>query len=165
VFADQGYNCGVNISDGLDDAFSELEIEPCLKDLSPAADFAEVLPAADGLEAGDVLIIGADGKLAKSTAPYQTQVAGVYSARPSYIGNASMLGQDGYVPLAVVGITPIKATAENGPIQPGDMLTTSSTPGFAMKAGANPPSGTVIGKALSPLEGEVGIVRALVMLQ
>ncbi len=35
--------------------------------------------------------------------------------------------------LALTGRVPVKVTAENGAIQPGDMLTTSSVPGHAMK--------------------------------
>ncbi|HRO91043.1 MAG TPA: hypothetical protein PLC06_11145, partial [Promineifilum sp.] len=45
---------------------------------SPAADFAELLPAIPGLETGDVLVIGPDSKLTRSTEPYQTTVVGVY---------------------------------------------------------------------------------------
>lgn len=40
---------------------------------------------------------------------------------------------DSEVPLAVVGIVPCKVTTENGPILVGDLLVTSSTPGYAMK--------------------------------
>ena len=133
-------------------------------DNSPA-DFAEVLPAAGEMEPGDVLVIGADGQLARSDAPYAANVMGVYSTRPSYLGGAQNLGQDGYAPLAVMGVVPVKASAENGPIVPGDLLVTSSTPGHAMRADGNPPVGTVIGKALEGLEAGVGVIRMLVILQ
>jgi len=49
---------------------------------SPAADFAEMLPARKGLEPADVLVIGSSGELVKSTMPYQQSVAGVYSTKP-----------------------------------------------------------------------------------
>ncbi|GIW12396.1 MAG: hypothetical protein KatS3mg061_3453 [Dehalococcoidia bacterium] len=52
---------------------------------------------------------------------------------------------------------------ENGPIQPGDLLTASSTPGEAMRAGPNPPPGTVIGKALGSLAAGHGSVPMLVL--
>jgi hypothetical protein len=65
----------------------------------------------------------------------------------------------------VVGIVPVKASAENGPIAPGDMLVASSIPGHAMSAGPNPPTGTVIGKALEGLEGDTGMIKLLVVLQ
>jgi hypothetical protein len=133
---------------------------------SPAADFAEMLPAVAGLEPGDVLAIGPDGTLVRSSQAYQGTVAGVYSTRPGFVGGGSMDGErEGKVPLAVVGVAPVKASAENGPIRPGDLLAASSTPGHAMRAGENPPQGTVIGKALAGLESGVGVIQMLVTLQ
>jgi len=130
------------------------------------ADFAEMLPAQEGLEPGDVLIIGSDGQLARSTAPYQTAVVGVYSTRPGFIGGAGPDDEPmGKVPLAVVGIVPVKASAENGAIHPGDLLVTAATPGYAMRAGENPPQGTVLGKALGELERGTGVILILVTLQ
>jgi len=133
---------------------------------TPAADMAEMLPAAAGLEPGDVLVIGADGKLARSSEPYQPTVVGVYSTRPGFVGGSGIGGDSNdRVPLAVVGVVPVKASAENGPIRPGDLLVASATPGHAMRAGPNPPIGTVIGKALAGLERGTGIIQMLVVLQ
>ncbi|MBC7249609.1 MAG: hypothetical protein H5T62_04935 [Anaerolineae bacterium] len=130
------------------------------------ADFAEMLPAQDGLEPGDVLIIGADGQLTRSTAPYQTAVVGVYSTRPGFVGGVGAEDDlTGKVPLAVVGIVPVKASAENGAIRPGDLLVTAATPGYAMRAGENPPQGTVLGKALGELEEGIGVIEIIVTLQ
>jgi len=131
------------------------------------ADYAELLPGAAGLEPGDVLVIDLQGQLARSSQPYQVSVAGVYSTRPGFLagagdGDADLSGQ---VPLAVMGVVPVKATAENGRIQPGDLLTSARTAGHAMRAGASPPIGTVIGKALQPLAGGSGVIKMLVMLQ
>jgi hypothetical protein len=57
-------------------------------------------------------------------------------------------------PLALAGRVPVKVCIENGPIQIGDMLTTSSTPGFAMKAtDRNLGFGAIIGKALESFDG------------
>ena len=130
------------------------------------ADFAEMLPAQKGLEPGDVLVIGEDGNLARSSRPYQESVAGVHATQPGMIGGAHD-GADlkGKIPMAVVGVVPVKVTSENGPIKPGDKLTTSSTPGHAMKADRHAEIGTVIGKALKPLEGERGVIEMLVVLQ
>ena len=133
---------------------------------SPAADFAEMLPAKPGLEPADVLIIDEDGLLSLSTEAYQKSVAGVYSTKPAFIGGVKSDAENsGKVPLAVVGIIPVKVTAENGAIMPGDMLTTSSTAGYAMRAGDAAPNGTVIGKALKKMEAESGIVDMFVILQ
>jgi hypothetical protein len=172
VYADGGYHCG--ISSGIFNlplgagasGLNEGSIVNCLRDNSPA-DFAEMLPVveATSLEPGDVLVIGPDGELTRSTEAYQPTVVGIYSTRPSYLGNAQFAETDGFAPLALVGIVPVKASAENGAIQPGDMLVASTLPGYAMRASGNPPQGTVIGKALSGLDEETGIIKMLVMLQ
>ncbi|MGH7785823.1 MAG: hypothetical protein ACRERC_03095 [Candidatus Binatia bacterium] len=60
---------------------------------------------------------------------------------------------------------PVKATAANGAIRPGDLLVASATPGHAMRGPANPAAGTVIGKALGPLAAGVGVTEMLVMLR
>jgi hypothetical protein len=135
---------------------------------TPAEDFAEMLPAVAGLEPGDVLAIGPDGTLVRSTSPYQTSVAGVYSTQPGFIGGLPVEGQvAGTIPLAIVGIVPVKVTAENGAILPGDLLVASSTPGHAMKAGPNPPQGAVIGKALEKWDVSqgTGVIKMLATLQ
>lgn len=130
------------------------------------ADFAELLPARDGLEPGDVLIVGSDGQLTRSAAPYQSAVVGIYSTRPGFVGGASEDSDPtGKAPLAILGIVPVKASAENGAIRPGDLLVTSSTPGYAMRAGDNPPQGTVLGKALGELAEGSGVILVLITLQ
>jgi len=133
---------------------------------TPARDFAEMLPAVKGLEPGDVLAIGPDGTLILSSEPFQVSVAGVYSTKPGFVGGQPVEGEAAEtVPLAIAGVVPVKASAENGPILPGDLLVTSSLAGHAMKAGFNPPQGTVIGKALGKLEAGTGIIKLLATLQ
>jgi hypothetical protein len=133
---------------------------------SPAADFAEMLPGVDDLEPGDVLVIGPDGDLIRSSETHQTSVVGVYSTEPGFVGGSDeAMDNPGKVPLAIVGVVPCKASAENGPIRPGDLLVTSSTPGHAMHAGDDPPQGTVVGKALGGLESGSGVIQILVTLQ
>jgi len=133
---------------------------------TPAEDFAEMLPAVAGLEPGDVLAIGSDGKLIRSTEPHQASVVGVYSTQPGFIGGQPVEGEEErMIPLAIVGVVPVKASAENGPITPGDLLVASSIPGHAMKAGSNPPQGTVIGKAFGSLDEGTGVIQMLVVLQ
>jgi len=125
-----------------------------------------MLPAVKGLEPGDVLAIGPDGTLILSSEPYQVSVAGVYSTQPGFVGGQPVQGEAAdTVPLAIAGVVPVKASAENGPVRPGDLLVTSSLAGHAMKAGFNPPQGTVIGKALGKLEAGTGIIKLLATLQ
>ncbi len=132
---------------------------------TPAADFAELLPAGQGLEPGDVLCVGLDGALARCTEAYQGSVVGVYSTRPGFVGGAAG-DTAGKVPLAVVGVVPIKASAENGPIAPGDLLVASGTVGHAMRGvGAEACFGRTIGKALEGLDAGTGVILMLVVLQ
>ena len=134
---------------------------------SGGADFAELFPAVDGLEPGDVLVIGADGRLTRSTQAYQPTVVGVYSTKPGLVGGVTDdTDWASKVPLAVVGIVPVKASAENGPIRPGDLLVASSTPGHAMRCeGIEKCFGRVLGKALESLDEGTGVIQMLVMLQ
>jgi len=70
------------------------------------------------------------------------------------------------VPLAVVGIVPCKATAENGPIAVGDLLVASSTAGYAMRGtDRSKMLGAIVGKALEPLREGKGVVQVLLTLQ
>ena len=129
------------------------------------ADIAELLPAGQSLEPGDVLIMGANGELIRSTSPYDPAVVGVYSTQPGFVGGADIDGNSASkVPLAIVGIVPCKVSAENGPITVGNLLTTSRAAGHAMKA-TNAPAGTVVGKALGELSEGTGIIEILVMLR
>src|SRR5690606_7867210 len=56
--------------------------------------------------------------------------------------------------VALAGRVPVKVSTENGPIRVGDLLTTSTTPGHAMKyePGTGRGEGVVLGKALQSLE-------------
>lgn len=135
------------------------------------ADFAEQMQTdgeAAAFEPGDVLVISAQGDAlaALSSEPFAATVLGVYSTQPALLAGAPDTDEplDG-IPVAIVGIVACKVTAENGPIQRGDLLVTSSTPGYAMRAGTNPPQGTVLGKALQPLEEGAGLIQILVTLQ
>jgi len=99
---------------------------------------------------------------------------GVYSTKPGFVGDTE-IAQHGIeavenpsgkarVAVAIVGIVPVKVSAENGAIHAGDMLTTSNTPGYAMKA-TDPKISTVLGKAPGSLEQGTGIITVLVTLQ
>ncbi len=130
------------------------------------ADFAELLPAVDGLEPGDVLAVQPDGRLARSSAARSSSVLGVYSTKPGFVGGSPLGGAPAdHVPLAVVGIVPVKASAENGPIRAGDRLVSAALPGYAMLADQHPEVGTVIGKALADLATGTGPLQMMVMLQ
>jgi hypothetical protein len=69
-------------------------------------------------------------------------------------------------PLALLGKVYCSVDASYGAVQVGDLLTTSPTSGHAMKAAdAAKAFGSVIGKALGPLQEGCGLVPILVALQ
>lgn len=123
-------------------------------------------------EAGDVLVIDPShpGNFLKSTKPYSRLVAGIYSTKPGLIGRRQTTTDPKLraeeVPMAMVGIVPTKVTAENGPIEVGDLMVTSSQPGYAMKGTDGlMKTGAVIGKALGSLSSGTGVIEVLVSLQ
>lgn len=122
-------------------------------------------------EPGDVLVIDPSqpGSFLKSSKSYSRLVAGIYSTKPGLIGRRQSTDpklSSTEVPMAMVGIVPTKVTAENGPIEVGDLLVSSSLPAHAMKGGDGAlPTGTVIGKALGSLASGTGIIEVLVSLQ
>jgi hypothetical protein len=116
---------------------------------------------------GDVLVIAtsSDRTLEKSRTPYSTAVIGVYATKPGVLLTPRNVeaNHDDMVPLGALGVMPTKVTAENGPIHRGDLLVTSRTPGHAMRAGAHPAVGTVIGKALGNFAGPgAGVIEVFV---
>src|SRR5208282_4754801 len=119
-------------------------------------------------EPGDLMVIDPDkpGSFLKSNQPYSTLVAGVYSTKPGFVGRkhpASDPASADEVPMAMVGRVPTKVTAENGPIKVGDLLVTSSKPGYAMKGTDHDRMlGAVIGKALGSLDSGTGAIEVLV---
>ena len=69
-------------------------------------------------------------------------------------------------PVALLGKVFCKVDAGCAPIEVGDLLTTSDTPGHAMKAGDSTKAfGSVIGKALRPLSAGQGLIPVLIALQ
>lgn len=138
------------------------------------ADFAEAMPVVGDRSkyvAGDLLVIEptSNRHLALAREPYSALVVGIYSTKPGVLGSTRRVDETpakDEVPLAVVGIVPCKVTTENGPIQVGDLLVTSSTPGHAMRGtDRSRMLGSVVGKALEPLPRGIGVIQVLVTLQ
>jgi hypothetical protein len=143
------------------------------------ADYAESMHSASGpkLRPGDVLAIdpqrGNGVQLSRqSNSPL---VIGVFSTRPAVLAVGKHRIDDtlaGEVPVAIMGIVPTRVTAQNGPIRAGDLLTTSSRPGYAMRASrvvvggvAIYPTGTILGKALGSLKSGRGVIQVLLMMR
>jgi hypothetical protein len=129
-----------------------------------AGDIAEYMDVAHHVPPGTVMIIGEDGKLKTSTTAYDTKVAGIVSTTPGVALGTKEGGNLGEEIIAVAGRVPCRVDAGYGVIHPGDLLTTSDNPGYAMKA-TNPRMGTVLGKAMGTLESGTGTIEVLVTLQ
>jgi hypothetical protein len=136
-------------------------------------DYAESVAASGdrkSYEPGDVLVIAAasdSGDVEKSAEPYSTLVAGIYSTKPGLLGRRQPGDKTAAeLPMAMVGIVPAKASAENGPIRRGDLLVTAATPGRVMRATDRERMvGAIVGKALAPLDSGTGLIEVLVSLQ
>ena len=135
------------------------------------ADFAEefdILEATD-VEPGTVMVLDQEGALRSSQEAYDKKVAGVISGAGDYkpgIVLDKQQSQDNRLPVALVGKVYCKVDAQYAPIEVGDLLTTSPTPGYAMKADDPFKAfGSVIGKALHPLKDGQGLVPILIALQ
>lgn len=161
-----------------------------------AIDVAEYIYDTYGnTEAADVVVAdpGKTESVIKSSVPYQTSVLGVVSTKPHLtMGMELVINEETGEPiegvkatrLALTGRVPVKVTTENGPIKPGDLLTTSSTPGHAMKwslldvnsatsfeemksilAENEKRRNAIIGKALESHSSGIGKIVVLIALQ
>lgn len=125
----------------------------------------------DVLDKGSVVVIDEEhpGRLKRSTRAYDKRVAGIVSGANG-INPGIALHQEGALDggqnVALSGRVYVQADTSNGEIEAGDMLTSSDTPGHAMKATDRARAqGAVIGKAMSPLHDKQGTVLVLVTLQ
>ena len=138
-----------------------------------SADVAERINTSEWVEKGDVVEIDPahPGFFRKARSPYSTKVAGIISISPGVIlGNTTSKEatddwDDNRPVLAITGRVPCKVATENGPIQIGDLLVASSTPGVAMKGNPEELTGAVVGKAMEPLEEGEGTIVVQVMLR
>ncbi len=139
--------------------------------LLTGADCAEDFDIAPGgVEPGTVMVLSdQEGLLHPNEQAYDRRVAGVISGAGDYKPGITLDKQQSRgnrMPVALVGKVFCKADANLSPIEIGDLLTTSSTPGHAMKA-TDPlhAFGAVLGKALRPLTSGQGLIPILVALQ
>ena len=141
--------------------------------ITGGADVAEPFTVSDdnGLQPGDVLIIDEDepGHLKRSNQSYDPRVAGIVSGAGG-VKPGLTLHQEGVVEgghqVALTGRVYVKADTSQGNIKPGDLLTTSVRRGYAARASdVQRAPGAIIGKAMSRLETNEGLVLVLVSLQ
>ena len=136
---------------------------------------------------------GSAFKIKKSMQPYDKKVVGIVSTQPAIVIEGGRIvamgnwkGQNNTMKpaIALAGRVPVKVTDENGHIKKGDLLTTSSKPGYAMKCELKEPNGnnslqelnlivfnnercrsSILGKALEPLENGEGKILMFVSTQ
>jgi len=131
-----------------------------------SSDIAEYFPVTEDPEPCTVMVIDPTGgcRLRASTKAYDTTVAGIVSTAPGVALGTNESGNEGEQLIAIAGRVPCKVDASYASVKPGDLLTTSDTLGHAMKA-TNPEIGTILGKALEPLDSGTGVIEVLVTLQ
>jgi hypothetical protein len=134
-------------------------------------DVAEWVPAAHAIPAATVVVLNPQksNQVIASMQAYDTRVAGVVSAQPGL--TLGVRGPD-KVLVATTGRVKVKVDATRAAVHIGDLLVTGDKEGVAMKS--EPLSlggteihrpGTLIGKALEPLESGVGEILVLLSLQ
>jgi hypothetical protein len=120
---------------------------------------------------GAVVIIDEDhpGQLKLSACAYDKRVAGIISGANGINPGISLHQagiNNGGENVALSGRVYALADASKGAIKPGDLLTTSATPGHCMKVTDHAQAqGAIIGKAMSALKEGKGTVLVLVSLQ
>ena len=121
------------------------------------ADLAEYYEGDQDYESGTVLVFGGDKEVTTSNTFNDTRLAGVVTTNPAYVMNKDQKGIA--VCLALAGRVPCKVV---GRVKKGDLLTTSATPGCAVKA-TNPQVGSIIGKAIEDKDYDsVGVIEVAV---
>jgi len=109
------------------------------------------------------------GRLRMSERAYDSRVAGIVSGAGG-VQPGITLSQEGVLEggqhVALSGRVYVQADATDAPIRPGDLLTTSATPGYAMRVRDHAKAqGAILGKAMSSLKEGRGLVLVLVTLQ
>jgi len=140
-------------------------------EIGEGLDYAEgfnVTEDAD-IKAGTVLVIDSDnpGKLTVSRSAYDSKVAGIVAGAKG-LGSGVRLGIGQFDhDVALAGRVYCNVDATEQAVQAGDLLTTSTTPGYAMKAtDYDRARGAILGKAMQKLQqGQKGQILVLVTLQ
>jgi hypothetical protein len=140
-------------------------------ELGAGLDYAEGfdVSARDKIGPGSVLIIDADnpGNLEISVKAYDSKVAGIVAGAKG-IGSGVRLGAGQFDhDVALAGRVYCNVDATEAAVEPGDLLTTSATPGYAMKStDYMRAQGAILGKAMESLQkGQKGQILVLVTLQ
>lgn len=113
--------------------------------------------------AGSILIADPDdpNKATLTDTPYDKRVVGIIATKPSMIISGGISEEYGY-PIVLAGRIHTNVCTENGDIEIGDFITTSSKSGYGMKA-TEP--GMVVGQALESFSGNPGECGQVLVFQ
>jgi hypothetical protein len=126
------------------------------------ADLAERYSADAPYEPGTVLVFGGEAEVTTTTMLSDTKVVGIVSTDPALKMNSAAGNSQTHPYIALKGRVPCKVI---GKIEKGDLLVTSSTPGYAKASLGVPMIGTVIGKAIEAKSGTgEGIIEVFVSI-
>ena len=123
------------------------------------ADLAERYEADTVYDEGTVLVIGGAKEVTVTSIFADTRVAGIVSKNPAYLMNKDAGTDETHPAIALKGRVPCKV---EGYIKKGDLIVTSSTPGYGCAANSVS-AGAVIGKALGSQSEGFGIIEVLVV--
>jgi len=114
-------------------------------------------------EDGSVMMITGKNTMAVCNQANSSKVSGIFKSKDEGLVMSDSLvnGKN----IVLVGKYEVKVDATREAIEPGDLLVSSSVPGYATKAPADPKAGTIIGKALESLNSGTGKILVLVTLQ
>jgi len=123
------------------------------------ADLAERYEADAEYTPGTVLVLGGDKEVTVTTTFADTRVAGIVSTNPAFKLNSDAGTDKTHPYIALKGRVPCKV---QGYIKKGDLIVTSSTPGYGIAA-SSVFGGAIIGKALGSQSEGFGIIEVLVV--
>jgi hypothetical protein len=123
------------------------------------ADLAERYEADAVYDEGTVLVLGGEKEVTVTSTFADTRVAGVVSKNPAYMMNSEAGTDETHPFIALKGRVPCKV---QGYIKKGDLIVTSSTPGYGIAANSVV-SGAIIGKALGTQSEGFGVIEVLVV--
>jgi hypothetical protein len=183
AFTDAGVRIIANSTSGLPSNVNQLLVKENgyvsvkVLEIRSGADLSEkfdVKTNIDDIEPLPGMVVSIDpenpGELVVSSSEYDRRVAGIISGAGG-VSPGMLMGQtgsiaDGSSPVALTGRVYCRVDASQGTVEPGDLLTTSTTPGHAMKVTDHSrANGAIIGKAMTSLDEGKGLVLVLVTLQ
>jgi hypothetical protein len=124
------------------------------------ADLAERYEADDVYELGTVLVIGGTAEVTTTYIPGDVKVIGIVSKNPAYRMNSEAGTDETHPYIALKGRVPCMVV---GRVRRGDLLVTSSTPGYAQVMTEDHSSNAVIAKALGSQDQGYGVIEVLVI--